>query len=1109
MSDPTERPLIEAAIAAQEQLRAELGDDIVDATIAALRAKLDSPPAQAPIGHERRLVTVLFMDVVDSTRITRGLDPEEMMSIMDGALQQLAEPIRVRGGRVTKFMGDGFLAVFGLRRTRENDAEMAVRAGLEILEAARGIADEIARSYHVAGFAVRVGINTGLVATGGMTEAEDTVMGSAVNLASRIEAAAPPGSVLVSQSTYRQVRRRFVLEPAGTIDAKGFAEPVQVHLVTHERSDRSLVATRGLENVDVEMVGRSDELDMLLRTLNDVVAGGESHTVTISGDAGIGKSRLLAEFESRLFPDLPLTTFRGRASLENISVPNSLLRDLIERCFDMRSDDTVDTVWDKLVAGLGAGLVGGPDQSEKTNTIGRFLGYGSASAGTAGQSPQQLRDLAVAYLGEFFHTAAATNPLLLLLDDLQWADDSSRDVVRDLIERLTDSPVLTIALTRALPADDDNWNKLPNHHRLNLESLSSAESESLLDSMLAKIDSCPPELRTRLLEHAGGNPYYLEELVMMCIDDGVIVVDEPMWSVHLDRLAKLRVPTTLAGVIRARLDGLAPAEHTILQQASVVGRVFWDRAVARVAGATDPGTIEAELSSLGERQMIQHRATSAFSHANEYSFFHTLLRDATYEEVLLATRREYHGIVADWLIAASGDREDEFVGLIGGHLEKAGRSAEALEYLTRAGDAAWSRYAVTTAADFYERALALTPDDELERRYELLLARQKTLGLLADPDEQRRGLDELERTAERTGDVAKRSLVAVERTFNYFYTSDFPAALASAQAAVEFAGSTDDPALQSRVESTLAWAHLYLSDREQARLHGRRALELAQRTADSDREASALNLLGMIALDTGELSEARADLNRALVLARERGDRDGAASFLNNLAVVMTVIGDYEAAEMSFAEILKRAIDAGDRRSESSARLNLAWVAAARGDWETARDHAEEAVAQKRRQEHTEAVAEGLLWMGHALVGLGALDEAQTAYETSATMRRNLEQTPLALAAEAGLARVALARGDISDAAARATTILDHLDQGQSLEGTWEPLRVHLTVVEALLAAGDDRAERALQRAERVLQEGAEKIVDTEDRRLYLDAVPWHRRIRELVVDELGRRRAR
>jgi predicted ATPase/class 3 adenylate cyclase len=1090
MADHPDRALIEAAIAAQGQLRETLGDDIVDATIEALRAQLQFVSPDSSIEHERRLVTVLFMDVVDSTRILRGIDPEETMTIMDAALQTLAEPIHTCGGRVTRFMGDGFLAVFGIRRTRENDAEMAVRAGLMVLDLAQAVAVDVTHTHNIDGFQVRVGINTGLVVTGGVTEAQDTIMGSTVNLASRIESAAPPGGLLISQSTYRQLRGRFDLEPAGTIDAKGFPEPIPVHLVKGERSDS--VKTRGLEELHVEMVGRSIELRTLIETFEHVVTTSTGHVVTVTGDAGIGKSRLLTEFESHLVGRSSVDVFRARAALQNTDVPHALFRDLVERRFGIRRDDPVDVVRGKLENGLGTHLADGPTKAAKIAIIGQFLGY--IMSGEARLTPQQLRDRAVAHLVEFFR-AAAQHPLLLLFDDMQWADDSSLDVLRTIAEELTDCPVLIIALTRP-EGRHPILERFSGSDPLSLGPLSTRESESLVDQILSRIEDCPPELRTRLLEYSGGNPYYLEELVMMCIDDGVIVADGPVWYARRDRLATLKVPTTLAGVVRARLDGLPPLEHEVLQQASVVGRIFWNEAVARIAGEPKATMVDTHLRSLVARQMIGLRSPSTFSHASEYAFSHSLVRDATYEEVLLSARREYHAIVADWLIAVSGDREGEFVGPIAGHLEKAGRSAEALDYLTRAAEAAFESYAVTTAADFYDRALALVPDNDWERQYQVLLGREKTSALQGDRDAQRRELDQLERIVNEIGEPTKQALVAIERSYLDFYTGDYKDALTSALRAAEHATSADDSALRSQAQTALAWATYYLGDWVAARSHGQEALALARQEEQS--QATAENLLGMIALATGELSEARSRLEHALDITDESADSDAKAAYLNNLAVVLTMIGDYQRAYDHFSAVLEGAIENGDRQSESSATVNLAWVASATGAWETALQHAERGLSMKRQQEHREGEAEALLWLGHTLLGLGRLDEACEAYEESLTIRNELDQTALGLAARSGLIRAALARGNPDTAMSVADDMLAYLDSGESLESTWEPLRIHLAVYRALDAIHDDRSVDVLRRAYELLTAGAEKISDSDDRKSYL-AIPWHKEIGELA----------
>jgi class 3 adenylate cyclase len=268
-----EREQLEKAIAAQEGLRGSLDDAILEVTIAALRKQLAELSPEPVAEQQRKQVTILFMDVVDSTRLLGALDPEENMAIMDAALQSLAAPVTMHGGKVTRFMGDGFLAVFGLPKARENDPEMAVRAGLEVLKTAQVIAQELETKHHIESFQVRIGVNTGLVVAGGVTEAEGTIMGSAVNLAARLEDAAPPDGLLISQQTYAQVRGLFDFHPGKSVRMKGFSEPVEVYQVKGAKPRAFRPETRGVEGVETAMIGREVELKALQDSVEAITTG--------------------------------------------------------------------------------------------------------------------------------------------------------------------------------------------------------------------------------------------------------------------------------------------------------------------------------------------------------------------------------------------------------------------------------------------------------------------------------------------------------------------------------------------------------------------------------------------------------------------------------------------------------------------------------------------------------------------------------------------------------------------------------------------------------------------------------------------------------------------
>jgi class 3 adenylate cyclase len=431
---------IEEAIAAQGSLR---DDAIIDATIATLKEKLvalDTPPEQ-----QRKLATILFMDIAGHTALTRGMDPEEQMALIDPLIARLAKRVTELGGHVARYQGDGFKAVFGLPVAWENDPEQAVFAGLAIQAEAEVISAELAREHGLSEFKVRVGITTGQVFAGGDTEGEDTIKGPPVNLASRLESAADPGTVLISNDTYQHVQGIFDLEPLEDMEVKGFSEPVQVYQVLGAKPRAFYRGTRLVEGVATRMIGRKAELETLKDAYHTVIENGELQIVTVVGEAGLGKSRLLYEFEN--WADLEpkeVSLYRGRAQFESQRLPYDLLRSIFAFHFNIQADDPLTTVQEKWMAGFAeiqdeSKQDSQPKASEDTemraHILGQLLGYdidSSLHVKPLRGNPQQLRDRSLVYLEDYFKAIARRGPVVFLLEDLHWADDSSLDVLSRL-----------------------------------------------------------------------------------------------------------------------------------------------------------------------------------------------------------------------------------------------------------------------------------------------------------------------------------------------------------------------------------------------------------------------------------------------------------------------------------------------------------------------------------------------------------------------------------------------------------------------------------------------------------------------------------------------------
>jgi ABC-type oligopeptide transport system substrate-binding subunit/class 3 adenylate cyclase len=723
----TNREQLEQAVAQLEAQRTTLGDDIVDVSIAALHAKL-AALEPLPSLKQRKQATILFADVSGFAAMSEALDIEEVSEMMNALWQRWDAVIVEHGGVIDKHMGDGLMAVWGGLEVREDDAEQAILAALVMRSELVTFGAE--RQMELA---IRAGLNTGPVLLGGVgTTGELSAIGDAVNLASRMRDAAPTGGVLISHDTYRHVRGVFDVLEQVPIQVKGKVQPVQTYLVQQAKPRAFRMFRRGVAGVETRMVGRDAELLMLQNMFHDATEDGEVQVVTIVGEAGVGKSRLLYEFEKwiELLPE-QVWRFEGRATPETEARPYGLIRRMFAHRFEILGSDSAAEVRDKFRAGMAAAL--NPDEAD---LVGQLIGldFSASQAVQARLGSEGFVELATAHLADYLRTIAS-EPTVILFEDIHCADDSSLDLLDYLVGAVPDTRLLVVCLARPpLFERRPSWGEgRETHTQINLKPLSRRASRILVGEILQKAGGVPHQLRDLIVEGAEGNPFYVEELIKMLIEDGVIVVGEDHWRVELERLATVHVPPTLTGVLQARLDSLPPEEKMLLQRAAVVGRLFWDTAVAELKANEESGLSEEDITALLEavrdRELVFRRERSAFAGAEEYIFQHSLLRDVTYETVLLDVRRVYHGQVARWLEVAAGKRIGEYLGLIAGHYELAGEGEKAVEYLLRAGDQARLAYACQEASGYYHRALPLL---EVQVKLEQAARTLMKLGLTYD-----------------------------------------------------------------------------------------------------------------------------------------------------------------------------------------------------------------------------------------------------------------------------------------------------------------------------------------------------------------------------------------
>lgn len=793
-------------------------------TVAALKEKLAA--LDGPDAEQRKVVTILFADVSGFTAMSEKLDAEEVRDTMNALWAKLDTCITSRGGRIDKHIGDAVMALFGVPAAQEDDAERAVRAALAMQDALAAFSTELK---------MRIGLNTGAVLLGSVgTTAEFTAMGDAVNLASRLEHAAPVGGVLISHELYGNVRGIFEVQAQEPLSVKGKLQPVQTYLVRSAKPRSFQLSTRGLD-IETKMVGRDAEFRRLQDALQGVEGAKEAKLLTVAADAGVGKSRLLYEFMRWLAQrETTVCCFKGRASPETAARPYGLLRDIISFRFDILDGDGATAARRKLAEGIRVSLPGDPEAAGKARALGGLIGFEDKVQG----DPQELRQQAFSCLVQLFEAAEASEPVVLLLEDIHWADDASLDAVAELARLCAKRRLFVLCLSRPTVFERRPAWGAGAGTRIDLHPLSNVDSRRLLDDILSSVKAPPESLCELVVSGAEGNPFYVEELVRMLIEEGVIDRSSQPWTVNAGRLAGLKVPATLVGVLQTRLDGLDPAQRESAQRAAVIGRVFWDSSI---------GAPPEHLDSMVAKEMLIHRRNSSFSGTREYIFKHALLRDVAYESVLKRLRKDYHLKAAEWLVAQSGERAVEFAALIAEHYERAGDDGKAAEYLEKAAVRAGRAAAYKEADSMLERALKLAPG-RFSSMIELAVVRR---------------LDGRYEDAESWYEACRKDPARVY----------LPVAL-----------------------SGLAYIARVRGRRDEAARLSLEALSAARGNGDKAAEAEALAELGDSLNALHDYARGNIALEESLALYRELGDRYGEGKIFNDLGVSLFNQGNHQAA---------------------------------------------------------------------------------------------------------------------------------------------------------------------------------------------------------------------
>jgi tetratricopeptide (TPR) repeat protein len=635
----------------------------------------------------------------------------------------------------------------------------------------------------------------------------------------------------------------------------------------------------------------------------------------------------------------------------------------------------------------------------------------------------------------------------------------------------------------------------------------------LASSLLRRVEDAPM-LRDIITTGAEGNPFYMEELLRMLIDEGAILADRMPWRVVPDRLLSTKVPTTLTGVLQARLDSLLERDRRLVQQASVVGVVFWDQALHALRVdvptrerllAVAPETSKA-LESTQQRGLIHERQPSGFAGAHEFGFKHQILQQVTYDTVLKRQRQSYHARAAAWLAGLTGERAPERLGAAAEHYARAGDNANACRSFVQAAEWAASRGANTAMLAYVQRALGLAPIDDHAMRWRLLSVRERFLVTHDDHASHAADLDSMQQLAEAMDDDARRADVIWRRAFALEDNGDFAAATLLAQRSLELALAAGATAIATRAYAGLGYDLMRLGRYQEAQQAVDCGIALARASGDRMLEPHFLTDAGGIARAMGDPVKALTHFQEALQITREIGNPGNEAMMLNNLADGEMRLGDYTAARDHLQASLEVARSTGNRTSESLALHNLAAAANQQGL------HAEAlAMAQASLEievavglRHSEGIS--LLQLGHARLALDQHEAAQADYERARSLFEAVGGQAMTMEALAGLARAAMAQGDIAQARTFVQQILQYEDGGGRFDGTEEPLRIALTCWEVMRASNDPRAMSLLEDAHAGLQSQAAQIAESRLRESFVHAVPHHRAIEEAWAEESASR---
>ncbi len=1024
---------------------------------------------------ERRTATVLFADLSGYTAIAERLDPESVKRLLEQILTRLGEEVSKYGGYVDKFIGDNVMAIFGAPVAHGDDAERAVRAGLGMQAAMGGVNEALAQQHGVT-FALCVGINTGDVLAGHVGDGY-TVIGDSVNVAARLQAAARPGTVTVGGPTYRATRNAIeydgLPEP---LQLKGKAEPV--HAWEAIAAVGSPAATASIaEPARAPLVGRGAELAQLHGLVERVRQSHRPHLATVIGEAGVGKSRLLAEFEQKLaLAQSPPVIRRGRCLPYGSSIAYWPLGEVIRAECGIVDGDPPAMAWEKLSLRLGE-LLGEPQHEpagsspSKATLIGRLLGIEAPGEPPASeeQDAQRAREAIFAAVRSCVEGLARERPLVLVWEDIHWADEGMLDLIEHLV-RWTRAPVLQICLAREeLLERRPAWGGVRRDATtIFLEPLGELHTRELISSLLASQD-LSESVVAAVAARAEGNPLFAEEMVRRLSEE--------------EGANAAELPATVQGLLAARLDSLEPFQRRLLAHAAVIGRTFWEAALAPVVEA-EGGDLQDALRALREKELVVTGEAAGLAGEPELAFKHALIRDAAYEMLPKAVRAQKHFEVAQFIQLRAGERVEEVVALLAEHYGRAAQlgtelslapaelepyRVNALRYMEAAGDAATAFYSNAEAFSQYRAAAEQTAGDAdalaqlLEKQGDVALRLGRVdaaIDVWERALEHHRSEQDLERVAELHRKIGAALAHKGERK----------QAIEHHQRGINLIKDGEPSLVLVRLYEEAAWLYTQTGDNMLAIYASEKALRLAEQLGEVRAASRAHGIFGRVFGRIGDSAKARENLERAVELARGSDAHETVLALTALGHHLESSEGDYPAAAGAYGDALALAQQIGDVPAEIELHAAAAQLALYAADWEQVKRSSDASAELSEREGLV-----GKLCLPYALRGrlhwrLGAWKDSEQSYRRAHELAEQIGWSEVSFDALFGLSNTLRDQGDVQGAQAALSRALEVCERAglivQSIQAG--SARAVLHSISGNAERAREAADEAVQTAERV-----------------------------------------